>query len=47
MAARRLSFWAAVAGVSIFAQFALQAAATHIKSPGFARFVDFTKGNVQ
>lgn len=43
---RRVTFWLAVAGVSILANYAAEAAAEHIKSPGLARFVAYThKGN--
>lgn len=39
---RRLSFWLGVAGVSILANFALEAAAANIQSPGLARLTAFT-----
>lgn len=39
---RRLSFWAAVAGVSILANAGLEIAANHFKSPGLARLAALT-----
>jgi len=42
MAGRKASFWLAVAGVSVLANYAVEIAATKIKSPGLARFVAFT-----
>lgn len=42
---RRVSFWLAVAGVSILSNFALEAAAS--KSPGLARFAAFTHKGAQ
>lgn len=42
MAGKRLSFWAAVAGVSILANFALELAADHINSPGFQQLKAYT-----
>lgn len=39
---RRLFFWGAVAGVSVLANFALEAVASRVKSPGLARFTAFT-----
>lgn len=38
----KLSFWAAVAGVSILANYGLEAVAARAKSPGLQRFVAFT-----
>jgi hypothetical protein len=38
---RRLSFWAAVAGVSILANFGLEALTSTTKSAGLARFTAF------
>lgn len=38
---RRLSFWAAVAGVSVLANFALEAVTEKIHSPGLARFTAY------
>lgn len=42
---RKASFWLAVAGVSILANFALEAAAS--KSPGLARLAAFTHRGAQ
>jgi hypothetical protein len=42
MAGRKASFWLAVAGVSILANYAVEVAASNVKSPGLARFVAFT-----
>ncbi len=39
---RHISFWLAVAGVSVLANFAVEAIASHTTSPGLARFVAFT-----
>lgn len=39
---RRMSFWLAVAGVSILANFAAEVAARYCNSPGLARFVAMT-----
>lgn len=39
---RRLSFWLAVAGVSILSNFALEAVADKAGTPGLARFTAFT-----
>jgi hypothetical protein len=38
---RRLSFWLAVAGVSVLANFALEAVTDKAGSPGLARFTAF------
>lgn len=38
---RRTRFWFAVAGVSVLSQFALEALAEKVPSPGLARFVAF------
>lgn len=38
---RRLSFWAAVAGVSILSNFALEAVTAGAKIPGLARFTAY------
>lgn len=38
---RRVTFWLAVAGVSVLANYAVEIAAEHIKSPGLARFVAY------
>jgi hypothetical protein len=42
MGGRRLSFWLAVAGVSIMANFGLEVAATRFPQLGLARFTAFT-----
>jgi hypothetical protein len=42
VAGRRLSFWAAVAGVSILANFGLELVATRYPQLGLARFTAFT-----
>ncbi|MFE7413143.1 hypothetical protein [Streptomyces laurentii] len=39
---RRLSFWLAVAGVSILSNFALEAVTERAAVPGLARFTAFT-----
>lgn len=39
---RRLLFWLGVAGVSVLANFALEAAAANTSSPGLARLAGFT-----
>lgn len=39
--ARHLSFWLAVAGVAVLANFAVEVAANNTSSPGLARFVAF------
>lgn len=39
---RRLSFWGAVAGVSILSQFGLEVVASRTGSAGLARFVAFS-----
>ncbi len=39
---RRASFWVAVGGVSILANFALELVARKVPSLGLARFVEFT-----
>lgn len=39
---RRLSFWLAVAGVSILSNFALEAVTDKTGNPGLARFTAFT-----
>ncbi len=41
MAGKRASFWLAVAGVSILANFALELAAHKIPSTGLQRFASF------
>jgi hypothetical protein len=38
---RKSSFWLAVAGVSVLANYAVEAASAHVKSPGLARFTAF------
>ncbi|MFD9053280.1 hypothetical protein [Streptomyces zaomyceticus] len=43
---RRVSFWLAVAGVSILSNFALEAITERAGTPGLARFTAFThRGN--
>ena len=43
---RRLSFWFAVAGVSVLANFALEALTERASVPGLARFTAYThRGN--
>ncbi|HEV8674986.1 MAG TPA: hypothetical protein VGX21_13145 [Methylomirabilota bacterium] len=42
MAGRRASFWLAVAGVSLLANFAAEVAANRWPQLGLARFVAFT-----
>jgi len=42
MRGRKASFWLAVGGVSILAQFALELAARKLPVPGLRRFTDFT-----
>lgn len=42
MAGRRASFWLAVAGVSILANFGLELAANRLPQLGLARFTAFT-----
>lgn len=42
MAGRRLSFWLAVAGVSILANFGLELVAERAPQLGLARFTAFT-----
>lgn len=42
MTGRRLSFWAAVAGVSILANFGAELVATRWPQLGLAQFVAFT-----
>ncbi len=42
MTGRRLSFWAAVAGVSILANFGAEVVANRWPQLGLARFVAFT-----
>lgn len=42
MAGRRLSFWIAVAGVSILANFGLEVAADRFPQLGLAKFVAYT-----
>ena len=42
MVGRRVSFWAAVAGVSILANFALEVVAARVPQLGLARFTAFT-----
>lgn len=43
---RRLTFWLAVGGVSILANYFAEFAAEHVKSPGLARFVAYAhRGN--
>lgn len=39
---RHISFWLAVAGVSVLANFALEAIANNAGVPGLARFTAFT-----
>jgi hypothetical protein len=46
MGKRRLSFWLAVAGVSILANFGLELAAHKIPSVGLARLAGFTHKGV-
>jgi len=38
---RRLSFWLAVAGVSVLANFGLEAVTSRVGSPGLARFTAY------
>jgi hypothetical protein len=42
MAGKRLSFWAAVAGVAVLANFAVEVAAERFPNLGLARFVAYT-----
>jgi hypothetical protein len=42
MAGRRLSFWLAVGGVSILAQFGLELLADKVPSLGLSRFTAYT-----
>jgi hypothetical protein len=44
MGARRLSFWLAVAGVSILANFGLELATQKFPQLGLAQFTNFTHG---
>lgn len=44
MAARRLTFWLGVAGVSILANFGLEVAAQRFPQLGLAKFANFTHG---
>ena len=46
MAGRRLSFWAAVAGVSILANFGLEVLSTRFPQAGLARFTAFAHKGV-
>lgn len=46
MAGRRLSFWAAVAGVSILANFGLELVSTRFPQVGLARFTAFAHKGV-
>ena len=46
MAGRRLSFWLAVAGVSLITQFTAEAAAAKWPQLGLARFVAFSHRGV-
>jgi hypothetical protein len=39
---RKASFWLAVGGVAILAQFALELAARKLPVPGLQRFTEFT-----
>lgn len=39
---RRLSFWVAVGGVSILAQFALEVITEHVPAEGLHKFVAYT-----
>jgi hypothetical protein len=41
MLGRRFSFWLAVAGVSVLAQFGVELAARKVPIPGLRRFADF------
>ena len=41
MLGRKASFWLAVGGVAILAQFALELAARKLPVPGLQRFTDF------
>ena len=47
MKARRLSFWLAVGGVSILANFGLERASARFPQLGLAKFTNFTHGGVQ
>ncbi len=42
MAGKRLSFWAAVAGVSLLANFGLEVVSSRFPQLGLARFTAFT-----
>ena len=44
MGAKRLTFWAGVAGVSILAQFGLQLLSDKVPQLGLARFTTYTQG---
>lgn len=44
MGARRLSFWLAVAGVSVLANFGLEVAAHRLPQLGLAKFTNYTHG---
>lgn len=44
---RHLSFWLAVAGVSLLSQFGLELLSTKVKSPGLARFTAFAHKGAQ
>lgn len=46
MLGRRLSFWGAVAGVSILANFGLEMLSTRVPQLGLARFTAFTHKGV-
>lgn len=45
MTARRLSFWGAVAGVSILANFGLEVITQRFPQLGLAKFTAFTHGS--
>lgn len=45
MGGRRLSFWLAVAGVSILSQFALELVNEKFPQLGLAKLTDFAHGN--
>jgi hypothetical protein len=47
MAGRRLSFWVAVGGVSILANFLAEVVATRYPQLGLAQFVAFTHKGAQ
>lgn len=47
LSGRRLAFWVAVGGVSIFANFALELVATRVPQLGLARFAAFTHKGAQ